>query len=158
VTATKDDTRVLTNQNCCEIEYDAIIAACKGENYTMSLVGRDADVVIKAVNIGIDSRLQACNCPDRGDDYGQGKRSIIASERTKFWEAGEELVLANTLECSISPESLCVLLRRLFEDMEYTGEDDDDCDVGWSVGGDILMTLGFNDCGKFVGREALGLD
>ncbi len=155
----KDDTRVLRQENLCEVEYDAIIAACNGEPYTMSLTDRrEIEVVIKAVNIGIDSRLQACYCPDRGDDYGQGERSITATSDAKRWKKGDKLVLARTLECSISPESLCVLLRRLFEDMESTGKDGDDADVGMSLASSIMMTLGFNDCGKFVGREALGLD
>ena len=140
-----DDTRIITNSNCCDIPYDEIIKACEGENYTMSLVGRDAEVVVKAVNIGIDSRLQACSISGK-DDFHPGERKI------------GDVVTANTLECDITPESLCVLLRRLFEDMEYTGEDGDDCDVGWSVAGCILTTLGFDDCGKQVGREALGLD
>jgi hypothetical protein len=42
--------------------------------------------------------------------------------------------------------------------MEYTGEDGDDADIGHSLAEGILMTLGFDDCGKFVGREALGLE
>lgn len=150
----KDDTRVLRQENLCEVEYDAIIAACNGEHYTMSLTShREIEVVVKAVNVGIDSRLQACYCPERGDDYGQGKRSITATKDTKFWKAGAELVLARTLECSISPESLCVLLRRLYEDMESTGDDGDDADVGMSLASSIMQTLGFDDCGKFVGRD-----
>ena len=143
---TKDDTRILTNSNMCPITYDEIIKACDGENYTMSLTGEDAQITIKAVNIGIDSRLQACYVKERGDSYSAGERT-----------AGE-LVLCGCLNCEISPESLCVLLRRLFEDMEYTGEDGDDCDLGWSLGESILTTLGFDDGGKFVGREALGLE
>jgi hypothetical protein len=42
--------------------------------------------------------------------------------------------------------------------MEYTGEDGDDADVGNSLAESILMTLGFDDMGKFVGREAMGLE
>ena len=75
-------------------------------------------------------------CPDRGDRYDGGKR-----------KAGK-LVLCHTLECSVSPESLPVLLRRLCE-LEDS--------AGMMLAADILMVLGFNDYGKFVGREALGL-
>jgi len=141
----------------CKVSYDDIIQACNGENYTMSLTGNDAQVVIKAVNIGIDSRLQGCFVKGK-DSYAPGERSITATEDTDHWKQGDKLVLANTLECDISPESLCVLLRRLYEDMEYTGEDGDDNDVATSLAESILMSLGFNDYGKFVGRKALGLD
>ena len=75
-------------------------------------------------------------CPDRGDRYDGGKR-----------KAGK-LVICQTLECSVSPESLPVLLRRLF---------DSDNEAGMRLAGDILTVLGFNEYGKFVGREALGL-
>ncbi len=30
-------------------------------------------------------------------------------------------------------------------------------DAAMCLGGDILLTLGFDECGQFVGREALGL-
>jgi hypothetical protein len=30
-------------------------------------------------------------------------------------------------------------------------------EAGMSLADAILMTLGFNECGQFVGREALGL-
>jgi hypothetical protein len=53
----EDDVEVLTNENNCPIPYAAIRKATDGENYTMSLVGDDARVVINAVNIGIDSAL-----------------------------------------------------------------------------------------------------
>lgn len=148
----EEDVEVLTNENNCSIPYAAVRKAMDGENYTMSLVGDDARVVVNAVNIGIDSRLQAC-CGEN-DDYGDGKRTIIADEDGARWKAGDELVLAHTLECSVSPESLPVLLRRLFEDMKG----DDDADDGMSLAASILLTLGFDEQGVFVGREKLGLD
>lgn len=131
-----DDSRTLTNEQMCPVEYDDIIAACNGENYTMSLTA-DEDVVpvIDAVNMGIDSRLQACYVPARGDSYEGGIR-----------KAGDK-VIARTLECSISPESLPVLLNRLF-----------DADCCSSLAASILYSLGFNDSGKLVGREANGLE
>lgn len=149
---TKDDTRILTDLNNHEIGYDAIIQACGGENYTMSLTGRDAEVVVKAVNIGIDSRLQGCYLPANGDSYLPGDRSIVAKGSTR-WKDGTKLVLAHTIECNITPDSLCVLLRRLFDDMKYTGEDDDDADVADTLAGDILTNLGFNESEQFVGRD-----
>jgi len=53
----------------------------------------------------------------------------------------------NRLCCVVSAESLPVLLRRLFE-----------ADPCSDIGSGILTSLGFNDAGVFVGREALGLE
>jgi hypothetical protein len=103
----------------------------------MSLTDQDEiRAIIAAVNQGIDAHLEACFCPDRGDRYDGGQR-----------KAGK-LVLCRTLECSVSPESLPVLLRRLC---------DSDDEAGPRLASDILTVLGFTEGGKFVGREALGL-
>ena len=90
-----------------------------------------------AVNQGIDSCLEACNCPELGDSFMSGQRKV------------GKLVVCGTLECSISPESLPVLIRRLFESGDEHGE---------SLASSMLLCLGFNDTGEFVGREAMGLD
>jgi len=133
-----DDTRILQDQNLNSISYDDIIKACGGENYPMSLTGDgEKQAVIDAVNQGIDSRLQAC--------FIKGRDSYVESSR----KTSTGLIITTTLECDISPESLPVLLRRLFESCDEEGE---------SLASDILTTLGFDDYGKFVGREALGLD
>ncbi len=70
----------------------------------MSLVGEDRQVIIAAVNQGIDSHLEACFVPARGDNFRlrtpPGIRSKISGPR---------------LECRVSPESLPVLVRRLLE-------------------------------------------
>jgi hypothetical protein len=116
--------------------YEAIRTAMDGEPYTMSLTGTDeSQAVVAAVNQGIDSHLEACFCPGRGDSYQGGER-----------KAGT-YVLCRTLEFTVSPESLPTLLRRLCE-----GDD-----AGMSLASDILLTLGFDEDGQFVGREALGL-
>jgi hypothetical protein len=118
------------------VTYNAVRSAMHGQPYTMSLTGSDEiRAVVDAVNQGIDSHLEACFCPQRGDSYEGGKR-----------KAGR-LTLCRTLECVVSPESLPVLLRRLFE-----GDD-----AGMTLAADILMTLGFDEYGQFVGREAVGL-
>ena len=96
-----------------------IIAACKGEPYVMYLNGTDAQVVQTAVNQGIDSHLEACFVPDRGDSYA------VAG-----FQGQERLV------CVVSPESLSVLMRRLFET---------DTEDGWSVRSGILETLGLEE-------------
>jgi len=124
------------------VSYEAVRAAMDGQPYTMSLTDTDEiRAVIEAVNQGIDSHLEACFCPDRGDRYEGGRR-----------KAGK-LILCRTLECCVSVESLPTLLRRLFE----LDGDDQTVDAAMSLGGDILLTLGFNEYGQFVGREALGL-
>jgi len=101
-------------------------------HYTMSLVGDDIQAVIEVVNIGIDAHLTACNCPERGDTYQHGDRSITATSDTEHWSSGDRLQLAQTLECTVSAESLPVLLRRL---------DDVAGEAAWSLRGAILSTL-----------------
>jgi len=123
------------------VDYETIRQAMNGEAFTMSLTDTDEiKAVIEAVNQGIDAHLEACFCPDRGDRYEGGKR-----------RAGK-LVLCQTLECVVSPESLPTLLRRLCE------SDLGDADVeaeGNRLASDILMCLGISETGTFVGREAL---
>jgi hypothetical protein len=130
------------NSNLCTVTYKAVRHAMGGEPFTMSLVETDeSHAVIEAVNQGIDGHLEACFCPERGDHYDGGKR-----------RAGK-LVLCRTLECCISPESLPVLLRRLFE-LESTEEA---MEAASSLASDILMCLGINEYGEFVCRAAMGL-
>lgn len=118
------------------VSYRAVRKATDGQPYTMSLTDTDEiRAVVAAVNQGIDSHLEACFCPQRGDKFYGGKR-----------KAGR-LTLCRTLECVVSPESLPVLLRRLCEGAE----------AGMTLAGDILMTLGFDEYGHLVGREAVGL-
>lgn len=101
-------------------------------HYTMSLVGDDIQAVIDAVNVGIDAYLTACNCPERGDSYQHGDRSITATSDTEHWKSGDRLRLAQTLECIVSAESLPVLLRRL---------DDGESEAALSLRDAILSTL-----------------
>ena len=98
--------------------------------------------VVDAVNIGIDSHLEACFCRERGDRY-EGRQRTVGKH-----------ILCRTLECVVSVESLPVLLRRL---SELRSEDDGVVDAAMRLAGDILMTLGFDEYGHLVGREALGL-
>ena len=65
-----------------------------------------------------------------------------------------KLILCQTLDCCVSPESLPVLLRRLYE---LDTDDEHVADAAMSLASDILLTLGFDEYGQFVGREALGL-
>jgi len=126
------------------VDYETIRQAMNGEPFTMSLTDSDdIQAVIESVNEGIDAHLEACYCPDRGDRYEGGKR-----------EAGK-LLLCRTLECSVSPESLPVLLRRLCE--SELGGNADVQSQGNRLASDILLCLGINEYGELVGREVLGL-
>lgn len=125
------------------VSYETVRKAMNGEPFTMSLTDTDEiKAVIAAVNEGIDAHLEACFCPDRGDRYEGGKR-----------KAGK-LVLCGTLECVVSPESLPVLLRRL---CESNLGDTEVQSAGNQLAADILLVLGVNEYGDFVGREAVGL-
>jgi hypothetical protein len=124
------------------VSYETIRKAMGNEPFTMSLTDSDEiNAVIAAVNEGIDGHLEACYCPDRGDRYEGGER-----------RAGK-LVMCRTLECVVSPESLPTLLRRLCE--SELGGDPDVQAEGNRLASDILMVLGINECGQFIGREAL---
>lgn len=105
-----------------KITYDQIREAMNGEPYTMSLVSQEEDAgpVAEAVNQGIDSHLEACFVPDRGDVFEHGTREIGGVIHTV------------TMECVVSVESLPVLLRRLTE------SDDENA---WMLASDILGTL-----------------
>ena len=87
----------------------------------MSLVAEDRQKAIAAVNQGIDSHLEACFVPGRGDSFRletpQGTRGKISGPR---------------LECTVSPQSLPVLVRRLMESDDESAE---------SVASDICQTL-----------------
>lgn len=126
------------------VTYDTVRKAMNDRPFTMSLTDTDEiRAVIEAVNQGIDSHLEACFCPERGDHYDDGQR-----------KAGK-LVLCRTLECVVSPESLPVLLRRLYE--SDLGGDTEVQSAGMQLAADILLVLGINEHGDFVGREAVGL-
>ncbi len=127
---------------CADVSYQAVRRAMNGEAYTMSLTEPlEIQAVVAAVNQGIDSHLEACFTPTCGDHYAHGQR-----------KAGS-LILCHCLDCTVSIQSLPVLLRRLC----YLHTDERIADAGLSLAGDILMTLGFDERGQFVGREALGL-
>lgn len=125
------------------VTYEAIRKAMNGQPFTMSLTDADEKrAVAEVVNQYIDTHLEACYCPERGDRFEVGVRIV-----------GKRIV-CQPLECCVSPESLPVLLRRLFE---MDTDDEHVADAAMSLASDILLTLGFDECGQFVEREALGL-
>ena len=120
------------------VTYETVRQAMHGEPFPMSLTDEnEIRAVIAAANEGIDAHLEACYCPDRGDRYEGGKR-----------KAGN-FVLCRTLECSVSPESMPVLLRRLCAS-DLGG--DEVQEAGSRLASDILLVLGINEYGEVVGR------
>jgi hypothetical protein len=92
-------------------------------------------VIAQCVNQGIDAYLEACFIKGK-DVYDNG-------------------------ECKVSPQSLCVLLRRL-GDTEFKRSKKHSAEEIWdaasSLQSSILMVLGIDDYGLYVGREAMGLE
>ncbi len=82
-----------------EVNYEAVREAMDGA-YKMELKGEDMLIVQAAVNQGIDSYLEACFVPARGDKYKVVPRT-----------GGRVTVM----KCTVSIESLPTLLRRLLE-------------------------------------------
>lgn len=106
--------------NCNVIHYSEIKDAVKDEEFTMTLSSHDLQVFKTAVNQGIDSRLQACWVPARGDLIQPGSNGRV--------------------KITLSKDSLPVLLRRLFENGG---------DTETSLASDIMASLGFNDRGEW---------
>ena len=70
---------------------DALAKGCQGRNYSMELVGEDADVLRKVVNEGIDAHLTA----------------VV---RSHFCWRGHRLI------CDVDHADMLVILRRLYDD------------------------------------------
>jgi hypothetical protein len=105
--------------------------------YTMELVGDAADVVRTIVNQGIDSHLEACNMPTRGDRYE--------------WLPADSRRLSRRLACRVSRESMIVLLRRLEEyqtqhwQTDEEEEENREEEEAMSLRTDILGQLGIEE-------------
>lgn len=121
----------VTNENCVKIPYDLIRQAAK-PTYRMVLTGKDVGAVIEAVNQGIDSHLEACFVPDRGDSYTPGERKL------RGWS------VVKTLVCKISTESLPVLIRRLFEAEDENAN---------NLASNILHSINIDEYGKYNSQE-----
>jgi hypothetical protein len=114
-TEEENDLEIVTDDNLNRITYAAIREANGNEPYYMRVNTEDYRRVAAAINQQIDARLQACFCPGRGD------RQI----GPEFW---------------ISPESLPVLIRRLFESNDQESE---------MLAQDMLQSLKFDERGQF---------
>lgn len=94
-----------------------------GGIYSMSPVRNAKTVVLKLVNVGIDSHLEACFMPHRGDS---------------FVDTGCRL------ECRVSIESMLVLLRRMTEGFLFL-DDENEEDEAMRLRSDILLTIGIEE-------------
>lgn len=130
-----------TIQNCqlVDVPYSTVLHAIEATDSDPFSMTIRCDVewaaISQCVNRGIDGYLEAC-CIKGRDIYDNG-------------------------HCLVSANSLCVLLRRL-GDTDFRGNDDHSADELWdaasSLQSSILMVLGIDDCGTYVGREAMGLE
>ena len=129
----------ITNTNLIRIPYSTVLKAIEatGSDPFPMLIRCPIEwtAIAECVNRGIDSHLEAINHP--------------------------EDVFDNTGRCEVTPHSLCVLLRRL-GDTDFKDTDkhsaDDIWDAATSLQGSILLVLGIDEYGKYVGREAVGLE
>lgn len=114
----------LTDSNGIVVLYDKIMHLQGDKMYNMNLIGDDAKVV-QAVVLGIDSRLEVCYAPERGDAYNVMKCDVVGS------------CFPVRLKCCVSSESMPTLLRRLFE---FVG-DDEEMDTAARLAQAILDSL-----------------
>jgi hypothetical protein len=129
----------ICNSQLVPVPYSTVLRAIEltdSDPFTMTIrCPLEWAAIAQCVNQGIDSHLEACFLKG-ADCYDDG-------------------------HCSVTPQSLCVLLRRLGDtEFEATEEytPDDIWDAATSLQTSILMVLGIDEYGKYVGREALGLD
>lgn len=129
----------ITNCNLVEVSYSTVITSVRATNnvpFRMTIrCPNEWAAIVQCVNQGIDAHLEAIN--------------------------HAEDVFDNSGRCSVTPHSLCVLLRRLGDtEFKETGQETVEAiwDAAMSLQSGILAVLGINEFGEYVGREALGLE
>lgn len=128
----------ICNSDLVQVPYSTVLRAIEdtdSDPFTMRIrCGLEWAVIAHAVNQGIDPYLQAICDPNDVFDNGR---------------------------CSVTPHSLCVLLRRM-GDTEFRDTDKhaahDLFDAASSLQSSILMVLGIDESGQYIGREAMGLE
>tara|TARA_R110002072_G_scaffold287242_1_gene452570 strand:+ start:12831 stop:13235 length:405 start_codon:yes stop_codon:yes gene_type:complete len=132
-------TATITNSDLIELPYSTVrkaIEATGSDPFPMLIrCPIEWAAIAQCVNRGIDSHLEAiCDPAD---------------------------VFENTGRCEVTPHSICVLLRRL-GDTDFKDNDqhsaEDIWDAATSLQSSILMVLGIDEYGQYVGREELGLE
>lgn len=135
---TAQDDFTVCNSQLVQVTYSTILQAIEltdSDPFTMKIrCSVEWTAIAQCVNQGIDSHLEAICDPKDVFDNGR---------------------------CSVTPHSLCVLLRRL-EETDFQATDEHTADEIWdaatSLQTGILTVLGIDDYGRYVGREALGLE
>lgn len=135
---TKTENTIL-NVQLVNVPYSTVLRAIEetaSDPFTMTIRCQvEWAAIAQCVNQGIDAHLESC-CFNGKDIFDNG-------------------------HCEISPQSLCVLLRRL-GDNEFNATDEhsteDIWDAATSLQSSIFMVLGIDDYGNYVGREAMGLE
>lgn len=129
----------ICNSQLVNVAYSTVLQAIEATDsdpFTMTIrCPIEWAAISQAVNRGLDAHLEACNLQGT-DRYDNG-------------------------DCAVSPHSLCVLLRRL-GDTEFRNTDDHNANDIWdtatSLQSSIFTVLGIDDCGRYVGREAMGVE
>ena len=129
----------ICNSQLVNVAYSTVLQAIEATDsdpFTMTIrCPIEWAAIAQAVNQGIDAHLEACNLQGI-DRFDNGN-------------------------CSVSPHSLCVLLRRL-GDTEFRNTDkhsgDEIWDAATSLQSSIFTVLGVDEYGHYVGREAMGLE
>ena len=129
----------ICNSQLVQVNYSTVLRAIEdtdSDPFPMTIrCSAEWTAITQCVDRGIDSHLEACNLQGI-DRYDNGN-------------------------CSVSPKSLCVLLRRL-GDTEFRDTDEHNADDLWdaaaSLQSSIFAVLGINESGKYVGREEMGLE
>ncbi|WP_442508341.1 hypothetical protein SH528x_007310 [Novipirellula sp. SH528] len=129
----------ITNCQLVSVPYSTVLKAIEetdSDPFTMTIRCKvEWTAIAQCVNQGIDAYLEAC-CIKGRDIFDNG-------------------------HCEVSPQSLCVLLRRL-GDTDFKATDEHSAEDLWdaasSLQSSIFMVLGIDDYGTYVGREAMGLE
>ena len=128
----------ICNSDLVQVPYSTVLRAIEdtdSDPFTMTIrCASEWAVIATCVNAGIDSHLEAICDPNDVFDHGR---------------------------CSVTPHSLCVLLRRM-GDTEFRDTDkhaaDDLFDASTSLQSSIFTVLGIDESGQYIGREAMGLE
>jgi hypothetical protein len=135
---TAQDEFTICNSDLVQVPYSTVlraIALTDSAPFAMTIrCSTEWASVAQCVNQGIDSYLEAICDPSDVFDNGH---------------------------CSVTPHSLCVLLRRMGE-TEFQATEDRSADEIWdastSLQSSIFTVLGIDEYGTYVGREAMGLE
>ena len=128
----------ICNSQLVQVNYSTVLRAIEltdSNPFTMTIrCPVEWAAIAQCVNQGIDSYLEAVCDPQDVFDNGY---------------------------CSVTPHSLCVLLRRM-GDTEFRHTDshsaDDLWDTATSLQSSIFTVLGIDEYGEYIGREAMGLE